>query len=111
MGPRRIDTWAKSGHGEKKLLIVHHVLSVLVWPLASLHRVAGVLLHFQYTELWSPFLQLRWVTLFFWAEVQAGQVYERALCFELLHSRGEKYESCSTSGGRRCIRNCHCTFV
>ena len=31
----RIDTWAKSGHGERKLLIVHHVLSILVWPPAS----------------------------------------------------------------------------
>ena len=44
----RIDTWAKSGHGEKKLLIVHHVLSILVWPLASLYRVAGpFLLHYE----------------------------------------------------------------
>lgn len=62
----RIGQWAKGGHAEKKLLIVHHVLSITVWPLASLYRVAGpFLLHYEYTELSSPFLQLRWVAQLF----------------------------------------------
>jgi hypothetical protein len=86
----RIDTWAKSGHGEKKLLIVHHVLSILVWPLASLYRVAGpFLLHFEYTELSSPFLQLRWVTqLFFGRGSRADKIMSMlfALSFFIVRS-------------------------
>ena len=86
----RIDTWAKSGHGEKKLLIVHHVLSILVWPLASLHRVAGpFLLHFEFTELSSPFLQLRWVTqLFFGRGSRADKMMSAlfALSFFIVRS-------------------------
>ena len=86
----RIGTWAKSGHGEKKLLIVHHVLSILVWPLASLYRVAGpFLLHYEYTELSSPFLQLRWVTqLFFGRGSRADKIMSMlfALSFFVVRS-------------------------
>ena len=86
----RIGTWAKSGHGEKKLLIVHHVLSILVWPLASLYRVAGpFLLHYEYTELSSPFLQLRWVTqLFFGRGSRADKIMSMlfALSFFIVRS-------------------------
>ena len=86
----RIGTWAKSGHGERKLLIVHHVLSILVWPLASLYRVAGpFLLHYEYTELSSPFLQLRWVTqLFFGRGSRADKIMSMlfALSFFIVRS-------------------------
>ena len=57
----RLDAWAKSSPGERRLMVVHHVVSVAVWPVAALTGVAGpFLLHFLATELSSPLLQGRW---------------------------------------------------
>lgn len=57
----RVDAWAKTTVGERRLMIVHHVISILVWPVAARNNVAGpFLLHFEYTELSSPLLQFRW---------------------------------------------------
>ena len=88
----RIGTWAKSGHGEKKLLIVHHVLSILVWPLASLYRVAGpFLLHYEYTELSPPISAIAvGDAAVLRARFKGGQDHERAVCAVVF--RGEKYE-------------------
>ena len=52
---------------------VHHVLSILVWPLASRNGPRARFFYAEYTELSSPFLQLRRVTQLFFGPKPGGQ--------------------------------------
>lgn len=57
----RISKWAKSSRRERMMMVMHHVLSITVWPVAVHYRAAtAFLLHYELTELSSPLLQLRW---------------------------------------------------
>ena len=69
----RVEAWAKSSRGERRLMVAHHVLSIAVWPVAALSGVAGpFLLHFLSTELSSPLLQGRWYAQAFFGRGSAA---------------------------------------
>lgn len=56
-----IADWAPSSKMDVATMVVHHVISSLLWPLSIRLRIAYFyLVHFEFTELSSPFLQLRW---------------------------------------------------
>ncbi|KAJ8605490.1 hypothetical protein CTAYLR_000003 [Chrysophaeum taylorii] len=53
--------WAPSTRVDKLTMIVHHVVSAVLWPLSIRLEIAYFfLVHFELTEVSSPFLQLRW---------------------------------------------------
>ena len=53
--------WAPSSKSEHRTMIIHHVVSCILWPLSCHLRIAHFfLIHFEATELSSPCLQLRW---------------------------------------------------
>jgi len=55
--------WPPSSTLDAATMIVHHVVSIALWPLSCYLKIAHFyLLHFELTELSSPFLQLRWFT-------------------------------------------------
>lgn len=54
----RLKYWAPSS--ERVTLIAHHLISILLWPLSIRLEIAYFfLIHFELSELSSPFLQLR----------------------------------------------------
>lgn len=56
-----IADWAPSSKMDAATMVIHHVISSLLWPLSIRLRIAYFyLVHFEFTELSSPFLQLRW---------------------------------------------------
>ena len=62
-------------------MVAHHVVSIAVWPVAALNKIAGpFLLHFLYTELSSPLLQGRWVAQTFFGRKSAADLATSA-CF------------------------------
>ena len=63
----RVGSWARTTASERALMVAHHALSILIWPVAAIQNVAGpFLLHFLYTECSSPLLQGRWVAQAFY---------------------------------------------
>mmetsp|Transcript_10765 Transcript_10765/g.33159 ORF Transcript_10765/g.33159 Transcript_10765/m.33159 type:complete len:279 (+) Transcript_10765:202-1038(+) len=86
----RLEIWPPSGGGERELMVAHHVVSILVWPIAALNGVAGpFLLHFLSTELSSPCLQSRWCAQYLFGRGSAGDVVASvafALAFFIVRS-------------------------
>mmetsp|Transcript_37093 Transcript_37093/g.118934 ORF Transcript_37093/g.118934 Transcript_37093/m.118934 type:complete len:301 (-) Transcript_37093:987-1889(-) len=53
--------WAPSSRSDKATMVIHHVISCVLWPLSCRLKIAYFfLVHFEVTELSSPFLQMRW---------------------------------------------------
>uniref|UniRef100_A0A7S3K3Q4 TLC domain-containing protein n=1 Tax=Aureoumbra lagunensis TaxID=44058 RepID=A0A7S3K3Q4_9STRA len=53
--------WASTSNLDRISMIMHHFISIALWPASCKNRIAHFfLIHFEFSEISSPFLHLRW---------------------------------------------------
>lgn len=78
--------WATTSRVEIFAMVVHHVVSAILWPLSIHLRIAYFfLMHFELSEISSPWLQLRWfVKVYGGPEIVVSSIF--ALSFLLVRT-------------------------